>query len=269
MTTPTTDPETAGLRCPHCGARNGPAATWCNLCLEPFAAGEPEPVAPPPADPGADGPASELLLPPPTPVGTSDGAGAPSCPPPPPPSPPSPTPSAAVTAGSTDDVAFRTGPDGIEWCCRRCEAFNDVDAVTCGACGERFGALLDDEAVAVPDVGEARLLVSSLLLPGSGLWQLGRQGIGGGIAVLYVMFAGGTLALLSSAGDAGRAVVAVAPLVLGALVLLVGSTLDTLNVSRGSTRVLLDSRALLWCTVVVLGLVTLLFLTTALTATRV
>lgn len=247
MTTPTTETDAAGLRCPHCGARNGPAAAWCNLCLEPIAA---EPDAVEAATP-APSPAAQL----PPPAGSRDVGD----------QPPPPPPAAAATEA---DARFRTTGTGLEWACEVCDAWNDVDEPACHDCGAALASMMDDGEDTIRDVPEPQLVLASLVLPGSGLWLLGRQGIGGGIALLYLLFAGGAVALLTSAGDAGRAVVAVTPLVLGAVVLLVGSTLDAVNVGRGGSRVLLDSRALLWCTVAVLGLVTLLFLTTALTATR-
>lgn len=232
----------ATRRCPGCAARNRADARWCSLCHEPFGgpSSTSSPSSPPPPPPALAG-APPVATNPPPPPGIVD-----------------------ASRGSADEGRFRRTADGLEWACRRCGEWTHIDTTRCGACGGDFHALLDDPAPSRPDVADWVLLVSSLALPGSGHWRLGRRGIGGGIVAMYLLFVGGSVALLGAAGGRNQGVAAVAPLVLGAVVLLLGSALDAVNLGRGSPRTLLDSRMLLWLTVVVFGLVTMLFLVTAL-----
>lgn len=168
------------------------------------------------------------------------------------------------TAGGT----FRDTNLGPQWRCGLCETWNGIEAPRCVQCGAEFGALLAEPVPPAPEVDEFRLLISSIVLPGSGHRMLGRGAMGGGIAAIYVTFVLGAFLLLSSADGNSRGLVAVLPLLLGAVALLAGSVIDALNLRRGAQVQLLTSRVLLWLVVGVLGLVTMILMFTAISVNR-
>ncbi len=227
-------------RCPHCEARNAAGAVWCSLCYERIEA--------PPADP-----------PPPPIVALVSPSGVLTVADLPPPQ------IAAVPASrelATDRATFRTTPHGMEWACACCAEFNPLDSRACGTCGTAFGTP-DPADAPVIDLDPLHAVGLSLLLPGAGHWAAGNRGLGVGLAMIHLMFAGGALTLFLAARGASRGMIAIAPLVMGALALMLGAALDARTMATGGGRLLLDSRALLWLVVGTLGSVTVLFLVTA------
>ncbi len=204
------------MRCPECGARNTDGAAWCTQCFHRFdAVAEPAPQASEPMTSDAAAPAD------PVPGGPERGA------------------------ASDRDVRERDGV--VEWRCPRCHAWTALEVAACAVCGTArsgFGV----EAGTRPTTTDAPVFGASLALPGLGHLLARRTGSGIARLGLTLLWLGGGLAILLG----GASVVARLPglvLLLGVVVLWVGTVLDARELEAGGSRELLDGRALLWLVV--------------------
>jgi TM2 domain-containing membrane protein YozV len=182
-------------------------------------------------------------------------------PPPPPPPPPPATGTASGPTGPSEldldlplgggpaadgpvevlgDGRFRRGPEGMDWRCGVCQTWNPMERTTCAVCRARFGAEEDEGPTVRDDVPPALAVALGAALPGAGMFLLGRRATGIGHALLYLVW-------LS-----------------GAVVLLLGSAVDTWMLTNGSTQQVLTPRVLMWLVVAVIGLTTIAFLVAAL-----
>lgn len=221
---------TEELRCPTCGARNGPDASWCGQCFTTF---QDEPLAPPP--PPSGDPTSGPTPPPPpdrTPAGAPPSAGA------------------GLRSGGG---RFRQGDEGLEWVCDVCQEWNTIERVTCMVCSSPFGATRDDDTPARPDVAPVVLVASSLVLPGAGHWLLDLRGAAVLRAFLAVVWGLGGVSLWVQASSSGQPILPAVPLLLGWLVVTAGSVNDVLVEAGSSGQRVLDGRFLLWLTIAVVG----------------
>lgn len=211
------------MRCPACGARNAGSADWCSLCYAPLRT-EP-PVAPPPEAPAPD------------------------------------TPTTGAPTGTTSrDGRFRRTEEGLDWRCAACETWNPIERQTCVSCSAPFTrAFAPEEAQTPPDVSEPVAVGTSLLLPGVGHVLLGRSAAGALRIILYVTWLIGGLVLLRAAAGSGQPVLPAVPLLVGALVVLVASVVETQRTVTGDETVLLTPRVTLWLVVAVLGALMLSF----------
>jgi ribosomal protein L40E len=197
------------VNCPECSAYNPEQATFCSLCHTNFAARaavELEATLPPDAGP--------------------------------------PTPGASATA---QHGRFRKTDEGFDWRCERCQQWSPLQDATCRVCAEPFQeAFAEQKPQPIPDASDAMVLALTALLPGLGHIATGRTGIGVSRLMLYVVFALGAALLQSQAAQTTASALAVIPLALGALVVWLSTMLDARNVTVGSERTVLPSRAYLW-----------------------
>lgn len=234
------------VRCPQCGARNGPDAEWCSQCYATFSSDQPvhDPPPPPTASPVAPGdvppppgedPADGLLPLPPPPPGHD--AGAPS--------------EGELRSGSGK---FRQGAQGLEWVCGTCGEWNPIERVSCTVCQSPFGSSLGaEEPPPRPDVAPAVLAAASLVVPGAGHWLLGLRGAAALRALLGLVWGLGGLTLLLRAQDSGQSVLPAIPLLLGWAVVAAGSANDAVVEGGGDGSIVLGGRTMLWLTLGVVG----------------
>jgi hypothetical protein len=123
----------------------------------------------------------------------------------------------------------------------------------------RRGFGTDREEVSPREVDPSTVLAASILLPGLGHVLAGRTGTGIARMVLMLLWVAGGIALL--AGSGGGALIG-AVLLLGALLLWVGTLIDARNLGRSSAPELLRPRAL----GLLVGAVTLLMVLAAFAA---
>lgn len=240
------------VRCPQCGARNGPDAQWCGQCYTTFEPAPPaessapsEPTAPsapaagtPPPPPPTAGDRPDGLLPlPPPPPGPGDGAQA--------------AASDELRSGSGN---FRKTPVGLEWVCGTCGEWNPIERVSCNVCQAPFGSSLGaQEPPPRPDVAPAVLTAASLVVPGAGHWLLGLRGPAALRALLGLVWGLGGVTLLLRAQGSGQSVLPAVPLLLGWAVVAAGSANDAVVEGGGDGSIVLGGRAMLWLTLAVVG----------------
>lgn len=193
------------MRCPACGATNPDEAQWCGQCLRRF---DRSPADVPAADGAARSPAQAAAAP--TPGTTSEG--------------------------------FRRQGDELQWACPSCGQFNDIDDLHCVVCGtaftERFRAAQEPE----PPRNWTAALALSAVAPGAGHMAVGRYGSGAARLILFLTWMAGAL-LLGVDGGAG-AMLAVAPLLLGAVVVWAGTLVDLQRLSQAQEEFLVGRRLL-------------------------
>ncbi len=249
------------MRCPACGARNAETAEWCTQCyvrLDGASSGAPA-AAPdgPPAAPTTTPPATHEVTPgpatgpapvtPEVPAGSGPGPG----------------------AEATSDGRFRRTPEGIDWRCELCETWNPLERTTCSSCRSPFARTIAPTAeVELPDVDETTAVIVSMLLPGAGHLMLKRTGAGILRMILYVSWLVGGLLLLRAAASSSQSLVPAAPLLLGALAVLVASAVEVQQMTTDNDLTILTPRVTLWLVVGVLGMLMMSFLGAALTASR-
>ncbi len=215
------------MRCPSCSARNADHASWCTQCYARFADPDPDP------GPGP-GPGAADASP-----GAAPGAGRP-------PGPLAvPTPAAPTRAGGDRDIRLRG--ELVEWRCRACDGWTALAAPACATCASPrsgFGPtdVGDQDRAAVVGLGPA--LAASALLPGLGHLLTGFVGRGLGRMLLWLLWAGGGVAMTVSAGVTPGAVV----LLVAALALWAVSLVDLRRQAAGQP-VLADGRILAWSVV--------------------
>ncbi len=221
------------MRCPNCAARNAEAAAWCTQCYQPFTPpGGPDSVEVPPTEGGADAPPARR-------AGTAS--------PPPVPEPPGADVAPGADAGA--DAAerdVRVRGEVVEWRCAACEGWTPLEAPSCATCASPragFGPA-STRSVQDPSVALGPALAASALLPGLGHLLRGAVGTGLGRAVLWLLWAGGGLALARSAGLGTGAVV----LLLAAVVLWAVSLVDLQRHAAGAPP-LATPRVLAWSVV--------------------
>lgn len=216
------------IACPTCGASNPEAAAWCSQCYarlgqpqEPDSTASPSlSPLPPSQEPRSQEPQSQA-----PPEGSAGRA------------------PAEVRDG------FRHTDGRLEWACVQCGTYNAIEADACTACGTPMLARYAEPERAPEDY--ARAYRASALLPGAGHYRLGQQGPGLARAVLFVVWILGALVLLLGAERGGFAA---APLLLGALIVYVGTLVDIGKLEAGREE-LLAGRAMLW---LVIGITVLL-----------
>jgi hypothetical protein len=198
-------------RCGACGATNPERAAWCGQCYA---------VLRPPAEAPEDVPAM---------VGAPAGA-------------------ATATDGVAADASarrphegFRRRGDVVEWHCVRCESYTSIELFACGVCGTSLAARYDRAAEPLAHNWRAALALSALL-PGAGHIAVQRYGSGIARALLFVTWALGAVYLF---GAGSRAAAAATPMLLGALVLWLGSLADLVQLQRAEREVV-NGRMLLW-----------------------
>lgn len=261
------------MRCPDCGARNAPTATWCTQCYRRFDTPS-EPASPPayPPPPGAAAVAGDALAAPDEDPSGADPSG----------SDPSSARSDPATVPSEPTVVWadpeqppadaedvvdtgrdvRTRGGEVEWRCAVCDRWNSLVEQACTACASpRQGFGEPGGRTAAPQVsGTSTVLVASVLLPGLGHVLLGRVGTGIARMLLFLLWALGSVGL--SRGASGVSTLAPAlVLLLGAVLVWVGTLLDTRLLLASDSREVLTSRVLLWLVVgVTMALVAALLL---------
>lgn len=209
------------IRCDACGAANPERAGWCGQCYATF----PEPPAAATAVP-ATAARTETV------AGSDPAVG-------------------ADPAGGSDHHlgaprgGFRATGGIVEWACGTCQTWNGINDSACTVCGSRLADRDGVAATAPADGNWARALALSAMAPGAGHLLVRRQGSGVARLLLFtVWLAGG--ALVASAGTG--AVLAAAPLLLGAVAVWAGSLWDLTRLRAGEPE-LLTGRALLWLVV--------------------
>lgn len=205
------------MNCPSCGATNPDTAQWCGQCLHRFG----QPSAPPPVN---------------APAVASPGT--------------APTePSQATLSG---DGAFRRTGDDIEWACSACGQFNSIDVLHCSVCGTGFADQFETPAAEVPR-NWSQAFALSAVAPGAGHLAIGRYGSGTARLVLFLTWILGAILLV---GGGRRALIAVIPLLLGAVAVYAVTLADIRRLERGEAE-LLVGRNLLYLVLGVLGLLAL------------
>lgn len=204
------------MRCPQCGATNPDSARWCGQCYHRFdePAAEPAPAQEPVPD-AHDVIATEAPAPPPV------------------------EPAAA---------GIRRAGDELQWACPQCEHYNPLELPHCEVCGSAFIERFRDSEPEQPHNWRAALAMTAVA-PGAGHIAVGRYGTGVARLVLFAGWVLGAVALGASGGS--RALLVVAPLLLGVLVLWGGSLVDIYRLQQGE-REILGGRPLLWLVVAVL-----------------
>jgi len=219
------------VRCPDCHALNPDTAQWCTQCYASLRTPEPEPERVP------------ERVPEPGDVQTGE-------------------PAQIVRRGH---ATFRKTGQALEWQCGRCDGFNPIELQHCPTCGHSFaGTVRGPEEQVVPQVGENVALIASAVLPGAGHYLAGRTATGVARAAVYVLFAVGGWVLLREASSSGQSALPALPLLLGALVVWIGSAYDAVLAARGVQRQVLEGRAFFWLVVGVLGLLMATFVIAAL-----
>ncbi len=218
------------MRCPACAARNSDRAEWCTQCFERLgvpAGGPVEVVGAPAADP----PGSQ------------------------------PRPDPQLDATIRD---VRTVDGEVEWRCGRCGAWSRLERSTCAVCdGPRVGFGEAGRRQPATWATSGVVVAANVLLPGAGHVLSARVGTGVARAVLFLTWLVGGLGTLRAAGPDGPGALPAFPLLLGALLVWVGTVVDVLPSAEARTRELLRPRvlALLTVAVVVVTVVTLLLVT--------
>lgn len=229
------------MRCPSCGAHNGENALLCSLCQTPLVELRSTPASP--ADAGAtegaaadDEPDISHLLE--APLGGEA------------------TPRPVRTV---EHERFRRTEEGFDWRCRRCQEWNPIELVTCSVCQLPFRDALGDQESGpkAPDVPPTTALVLTVVAPGLGHVAIGRAGLGVSRLVLYAVFLLGGLLFLGESGEASSAVLAVIPLLSGALAVWLTTLIDLRSALSGRSSTVLPARAYLWMTVAVVVMVLL------------
>lgn len=240
----------ATIHCPACGASNPGSASWCLQCFTAFDDAEEESGTGEPG--GDDQPPGAAAEPPqeqePVAVRTPGVPG---------------DETASATSTPSHD-RFRTTEEGVDWRCVVCESWNPIERQTCSTCQAPFSQSFGEEEPP-PDVDETTALIATAVLPGAGHFLAGRTGAGISRAFIFIVWLAGGWLLLSSASSSGQSTLPAFPLLLGALVVWVGSILDTRTAVRGgsSDTELLRPRVFLWVVVGVIGLLMLTFGTSA------
>jgi RNA polymerase subunit RPABC4/transcription elongation factor Spt4 len=155
------------------------------------------------------------------------------------------------------------------WTCPTCEEVNPLSASRCAVCGTAFVQLFAEPKERV-EIRPTRALAWSLLFPGLGHWRAGRAFDGVARMVLFVWTFGTVVVIaMSRAGKGGLGTTA--PLfglfLLASLGLYVTSALDAYRIASGEDP-LVSSRVLLWASVGLVLLSTMLATFLTLTATR-
>lgn len=198
------------MQCPSCGATNPDSAQWCGQCLHRFGQAEPA-VA---AEPAPSAPSS--------------------------PTAPAPRPAASTSAGSAE--GFRREGDDLQWECPSCGQFNDIDDLNCVVCGtaftERFRAAQEPE----PPRNWSAALAMSAVAPGAGHMSVGRYGSGVARLILFLTWMAG--ALMLGVGGGSGAMLAVVPLLIGAIVVWAGTMVDVQRLSQAQEELLVGRRLL-------------------------
>ncbi len=241
------------MRCPACGAHNPDSAEWCTQCFAALTQGPPGETQPEPAigvvgqrEPGAqpieDDPGAL--------VDTAADADR----------------ERAEDGGSvtTADSRFRRTSEGIDWQCEVCEVWNPIERTTCKSCHQPFARTVADAPSApTRQVSESTALLTSALVPGTGHILLGRTASGVARAVMFIIWLAGGLVLLREASASQQSILPAVPLLAGALVLWLATTVDVLALVQGSRTEILRPRVFLWLAIGVLGLVMVSFLASA------
>jgi hypothetical protein len=243
------------MRCQQCAASNPDAASWCGQCFASFA--EPPAVAQPTSQPEAEQPTEDhasvmsqvgAARPGPARARTSqpgvtlpDGADAEQS-------------DAEADVTEVSATGFRRRNGELEWLCVTCGQFNSVDLVSCAVCGTSMAARFEQPEERVEPSSWGAAFALSALLPGTGHYLAGRLGSAFARGLLYVIWLVGGLLLLLTAGRI--AVIAAAPLFLGAFVVWAGTLYD-LSALQRDDREVLAGRVLLW---VVVGVTAMLLL---------
>lgn len=238
------------MRCPACDARNAEDAAWCTQCFERFSPGPGgTPAVEAATRPGAQDPTT-----PPRPTGPEGAARTDAT------SRPGQERDVPDRDVADRDVADRDVPDRdvrvdgevVEWRCATCGAWNPLEAPACHRCAtprSGFGPASAPASGSAAGHGRVALpgaLLASALLPGLGHILQGATGTGLGRALLWVLWGGGGLSLLRTAGVSAGAVV----LVLSALCLWAVSLLDLQRAAAGAPPIA-TGRMLAWSVVVV------------------
>lgn len=180
--------------------------------------------------------------------------------------PPEPEPPAepVVRRGSAP-----TGEGEPSWTCPACEAANPISADRCAVCGTAFAQLFAEPKPRV-EIPPSRALAWSLLLPGLGHWKAGRAFEGIARMVLFG-WTFGTVVVIGAARSGRGGLGPVAPLfglfLLACLALYVTSAIDARRIASGEEP-LVSSRLLLWASVGLVLLSTVLATLLTLTAAR-
>ena len=199
------------MQCPACGATNPDSAQWCGQCLQRFGqqAAPTRAPAPSSADPAPFASATQ-------------------------------TPPAPSTAPSSE--GFRRDGGNLQWECPSCGQFNDIDDLHCVICGtaftERFRAAPEPE----PPRNWSAALAMSAVAPGAGHMSVGRYGSGLARLTLFLIWMAG--ALMLGIGGGRGAMLAVAPLFLGAIAVWAGTLVDVQRLSQAQEELLVGRRLL-------------------------
>lgn len=154
--------------------------------------------------------------------------------------------------GTLAASGFQHRDGRVEWRCPTCDEFNAIDLLSCAVCGTPLSArYAEPEAERTPR-DWTTALVLTLFLPGAGHVAVGHYGSGVARLLLFATWAVGAL-LLGTSAPGPAAVLAVAPLALGVVVVWIGSVIDVQQLRHGD-RELLGGRALLWLVVGVIAL---------------
>jgi hypothetical protein len=168
----------------------------------------------------------------------------------------------APASAVTGDGAFRRQGDDIEWACPACGQFNSIDLLRCATCGTGFVEQFRSEDADEPRNWQQAFAMSAVA-PGAGHIAIGRYGTGLSRLLLFLTWILGAILLVGGGGR--RAMVAVLPLLLGAVVVYVATLVDLRRLERGQDE-LLVGRRLLWLVLGVLGLLGVALVTTLMAA---
>ena len=169
---------------------------------------------------------------------------------------PSPTERATQPLQDSGGAIRREG-DRIEWACPQCDHSNPIELAHCEICGSAFiDRFRETEAPEPPRNWPAAMLLTALA-PGAGHIAVNRYASGVARLILFIGWLLGAVALGQSGGS--RALLVVAPLLLGLVVLWAGSLVDIYRLQHAQSE-LLGGRPLLWLTVGVLVLMGLALL---------
>lgn len=223
------------MTCQACGAHNSDRAAWCTQCYGPL-------VEPPEPDGGSLFGGHEPTEQESSPDGPEDAAGEGG--------PPPPASGGGGVARGDRDVRVRD--EQVEWRCSVCQSWTSLFEPACSGCGApRAGFTPPDSAAErAPRVSVATSLVAGALLPGLGHLLRGSTGLGVAILLLFVLWAGGSLASL------GGTSALTAVLLLAAVALWVAALLDIWQRGSGGAAVL-SGRMLARATIAVTGLLAL------------
>jgi ribosomal protein L40E/TM2 domain-containing membrane protein YozV len=287
------------VRCPDCGGLNPVGAKWCGQCLRQFGAPPPPPPPPPPApvtllesrpaSAAADIAAvnsseqaavndyiaevSDLLAPADQTRPAADPLGV---------DPLGLDPlgiEKPVTPGAEEHIApvvplashvrapeLSSSESAATWTCRMCETPNPLSADTCAVCGSTFSdTMRPPEPQVVGDPNQAALY--SLFFPGAGHAYIGQwgQAVARAIMSAWVLLVTAFL-LFGASGGSNKVFAAVFALVATALWL--AAAHDAFREASGQqSLVILQGRRYLYVTGTLMGLLFLMLLAGAVTAT--